>query len=589
MSKDSSDRLHQHQHHKKGEAELLTRRRDKRRHLSSTALDLRNPLQVLELAVRFDESRQEEDILMEPLEKGKLHDQKQFLEALRFLERQTKPPTTLDPPPASEKTRNKNNSSGGEDDEDDDSWNESPLLDFLCNLLGIPSLRDTEGYPDYALTPIILSGLISNARNEISSSASSSSADAVGELVMTCQTMRRAAIRRVRNRHLRFQIQRNILPAASFCLLFLLYIQWIRETLRSLEHLRFMDEKASCEMYDESYQSACQLAEAHLWSTYEDYLLIDSCRNSNEDCLRRKFGHGALALQARFSRQLIPVEDVLDDTTILRRDQFHLGKIPRSQSALPEFSSSRPYQWMGASAPLAALGDPFDGKVVEWNVLDVGCGVGGTLWHLLPDDRTSFSYHGIALSRAEIFFAKEMVRRQGLQHEQKIQFRQQNFDDPLPRHAYNLMIAVESLSFSPNLENTIANLVSALKPGGVMVVADEFALPPVALSLGIARRAPSMHTFLHYSNLMDMHGCKLKYIREYGLEYQMEGYHTYVPQEEVHYLGKLFYPWLPGRSGRLYQLRKDQDDLYKSFRHRKADESAGRTSYAMIVCRKPRK
>ena len=410
---------------------------------------------------------------------------------------------------------------------------------------------------------------------------------------MTCQTMRRAAIRRVRNRHLRFQIQRNILPTASFCLLLLLYVQWIRETLQSLEHLHFMDEHTSCDMYRGQYRSACYLAEAHLWSTFEDYLLIETCRNNKEECLRRKFGHGPLSLQARFSRQLIPVEDVLDDTTILRRDQFHLGKIPRSQSALSEISSTsssttRPYQWLGLSAFLMAMESPFErGITGEWNVLDVGCGVGGALWHLLPDgDRQSFSYHGISLSRAEIFFAEEMVRRQGLQHE-KIRFDQQSFDEPLPRNTYNAIIAMESLSFSPNLENTIANLMPSLKPGGYFIIADEFVSTlPVALSLGIARKAPSMHTFLHFADVLSMHGCDLQFIREYGLEFQLEGYHTYVAQEEIPVWGFLFYPWLPGRSRRLYQLRKDQDDLYKSFRLRKVDESAGLTSYAMIVCRK---
>ena len=552
MSKEGSDRGG----NKKGEADLLTKRRDKRRHLSSSALDLRDPLKVLELAVRFDESRQDEAILVEPLENGKLHDQNQFLEALRFLERQTKPPSTI--PPRSDL---------------------NPLMDFL-RARGYNVAKEETNYPSYALTPIILSGLLSNVRDD------SSSVDPLGELVVTCQTMRRAAVKRVRNRQIRLKIQRNILPATSFVLLLLLYVQWIRETIYCLDKLHFMDERYSCDIYSPEYREVCYLAEAHLWTTFEDYLLNDHCRHYNEECLSRKFGSGPLALQARFSRQLVPIEDVLDDNTLIRRDNFRLGKIPRSQPALPmnpaTNSSIRPHGWLGASVPSLILGDIIDKNADEITVLDAGCGVGGSLWYFFPDDSVKFSYHGIALSQAEVHFAREFVRRRGMEHE-NIFFEQRSFDEFLPRNTYRVVLAMESLSYSPNLEDTISNLVSTIQPGGIMVVADEFAVTPATDEMREVRRAPSMNTLSHFVSLMEKNGLSLRAVREYGIEFQFEGYHTWVPQDEVPLWGWLFYPLLPGRSRRLHQLRADQEDLYRSFRARKADDEAGRTSHAMLL------
>lgn len=580
---------------------LLTRRRDKRRNLSGAAalLDLRNPLQVLELAVRFDESRQDEELLKEPLEKGKLHDHKQFVQALEFLERHTKPPseqqqpqppqqqsstsTSLFPSTATATSSSENQNVGRESED---------FLDVLLRIWGYPSLRDTADYPDHALTPIILSGLLSNAVRGHDSNAkmtsTTSTTDAVNELFMTCQTMRRAAIRRVRNRHRRHKIQRNILPAASFCFLLILYVQSIREMVYTMYILHFMDADASCNIFSPLYEEVCNLAEAHLWSTYQDYLLLESCRNTDE-CLIRKYGTGALALQATFSRQFVPIEDVLDETTATPRELFYLGQIPRSQSPLKNGNSSEhPFSHLGLSVAhqTIELGG-YSQKFKEWRILDAGCGVGGALWYWMPKDTADFRYHGVTLSQAEVHFAREMVERHGLTHD-KVFFEQRSYDEILPRNSYNMIVAFESLMFSPNLGNTIANLMTALMPGGIMLVADEFDLTMNSETQNAGanlRRAPSFASYVHYSTYLEMHGCKVNYFREYGLEYHFEGYHTWFHQESP--WDWIFYPWLPGRKSRLFQLRKDQEALYRVFQKKKEDNLAARTTYSLLVCVKP--
>eukprot|EP00977_Amphora_coffeiformis_P018245 scaffold6331_cov152-Amphora_coffeaeformis.AAC.11 len=583
-------------------SDLLTRRREKRRHLSSHALDLRNPLQVLELAVRFDESRQDEAILKEPLENGKLHDQKQFLEALKFLESQTKPPTSLQqqqqqqqqPPPSLPSNSRRTRVSSGK----------PTFYELLCKIFRINNKRENETYPEYALTPIILSGLLRTVRDNTAEASSSpslpqGSVDRVGELVLTCQSMRRAAIRRVNNRQIRIKIQRNILPALSFCFLLLMYGQGIRETWQSLEALHFIThEDYSCDNFAYEYRRPCHFAEAHLWTMFEHYLLLDKCRDNDQECLTRKFGEGPLALQARFTRNLVPIEDVLDDTTSTKRELFRLGKIPHSEPALENMAfltGGAGKERLGKSVPLLTMGDPFENADLtafrEISVLDIGCGVGAALYFLLPANTELFNYHGIALSHAEVHFAREMARRQGLE-KARVFFEQRSFDEILPRLSYNLIVALESLSFSPNLENTMANLMSALQPGGILLVSDEFVLPGHESSvsaMAAARRAPSFNSILHYATLMEEYGCQVQYVREYGMEFQFEGYPSWVPREVVSLRGWFFNPWLPGRAKRLYQLRKGQEDFYRAIRQKKVDEKAGRTSYALIQCVKPDK
>ena len=585
-------------------SDLLTRRREKRRHLSSAALDLRNPLQVLELAVRFDESRQDQAILKEPLEMGKLHDQKEFFEALKFLELQTKPPTTLQqqqqqhqspPPPSSQSCP----SSNGPQPHIPSAAKK--FYDFLCKIFRIHMRRENVMYPDYALTPIILSGLLRTVRDNNAEKSSSltqqGSVDPVGELVLTCQSMRRAAVRRVRNRQRQILLQRNILPVLSFCCFLLIYGQMIRETWKSLKALQFITQKDnSCDTFTTNeYRRACYFAEAHLWTMFEDYLLQEKCRHNGEECLARKFGEGPLALQARFTRNLIPVEDVLNDKTSTKRELFRLGKIPHSEPALENMaflSSGTGKEWLGKSVPLVTMGDPFENNnstlVREISVLDVGCGVGAALYYLIPANTEFFNYHGITLSHAEVHFAREIARRHGVEND-RVLFEQRNYDERLARRSYDLILAIESLSFSPNLENTIANLVSMLQPGGVLTVGDEFVLPRHKSSMDAmraARRAPSFDSILHYTALMEKYGCHVQYVREYGMEFQFEGYPSWMPQDGGSLWGWLFYPWLPGSAKRLYQLRRDQDDLYRAIRWKKADEKAGRTSFALIQCAK---
>jgi SAM-dependent methyltransferase len=381
--------------------------------------------------------------------------------------------------------------------------------------------------------------------------------------------------------------------------------------------------------------------------------LNNQTQRENELCLARNFGMGPLALQARFTRELIPIEDVLRQVeeeeekeknypsssssaasssshakSVLRRDNFRLGKIPSSQPALGPYTTIHAQQqhssvaWLGASVPHSLIQEflllhrmdmdnshhyhnhhhttidlTSTSDINEMSILDAGCGVGAALWYLLPPltnrrQVQKFSYHGIALSTAEIHFAREMVQRQRMQHV-NIFFEPRSYDDYLPRNTYHMVLAIESLAFSPNLTYTLTNLVSTLRPGGILVVADEFLVAAISLSTELVqsmrtiRGAPSLSTVEHVVSIMEQKlDCSLEAMQEYGIDYQFDGYHTWVPPEEVPVWGWMFHPPLPGHKRKLYQLRQQQEHLYRSFRARKVDDEQGRTSHTILFFRK---
>jgi SAM-dependent methyltransferase len=160
----------------------------------------------------------------------------------------------------------------------------------------------------------------------------------------------------------------------------------------------------------------------------------------------------------------------------------------------------------------------------ELRVLDVGCGIGGMLYALLPSPATLSSsssvistssssssktttscgcwerlwYHGVSASAAEIYHANLLAEAHGLvvvngakqaQHQEddddrpnlnfhlNIQFQQVDFGQPgaLPTDQYTAAIAIESLSYSQNISNTLMNLYKTLPSGGVLVVVDDVA------------------------------------------------------------------------------------------------------------------
>lgn len=102
-------------------------------------------------------------------------------------------------------------------------------------------------------------------------------------------------------------------------------------------------------------------------------------------------------------------------------------------------------------------------------VLDAGCGLGGTSFHMAR--RFGSDCEGLTLSSAQAGRATRTAETLGLAG--RCRFRVASYDDPLPDRAYDMIVAIESLAHSPDPGRSLANLARNLAPGGHVVVVDD--------------------------------------------------------------------------------------------------------------------
>ena len=102
------------------------------------------------------------------------------------------------------------------------------------------------------------------------------------------------------------------------------------------------------------------------------------------------------------------------------------------------------------------------------DVLDACCGVGYGAIRLAT--KLDCSVTGVTLSERELESARVAARESGLGT--RVQFRRGSFDE-LPTGAYDLVVAVESLKHSRDLEASARSMLASLRPGGQLVVVDD--------------------------------------------------------------------------------------------------------------------
>lgn len=101
-------------------------------------------------------------------------------------------------------------------------------------------------------------------------------------------------------------------------------------------------------------------------------------------------------------------------------------------------------------------------------ILDAGCGNGKTLFTFCRIK--NITGMGISQSEVEISLAKKMAEALG--YDQVCTFAVKNYDEPL-HERFDLIMAIESLKHSKNLEYTVSNLCSSLNQGGLFIVVED--------------------------------------------------------------------------------------------------------------------
>ncbi|MFG1838152.1 SAM-dependent methyltransferase [Micromonospora sp. NPDC049175] len=109
---------------------------------------------------------------------------------------------------------------------------------------------------------------------------------------------------------------------------------------------------------------------------------------------------------------------------------------------------------------------PADGA----RVLDLGCGVGGTMVRLAREVDGLIS--GVTISRVQADIAAKRFAREGLTDRCDVICA--DFAELPARPHYDAMVAVEAVVHSPSLENLLPSLADRLRPGGRLILCDDW-------------------------------------------------------------------------------------------------------------------
>jgi SAM-dependent methyltransferase len=106
-------------------------------------------------------------------------------------------------------------------------------------------------------------------------------------------------------------------------------------------------------------------------------------------------------------------------------------------------------------------------------ILDFGCGVGGTLFHLagrFPDARLT----GVTVSQRQAGIAASLVRELGLSDRCEVRLADFHTLDSEPRA--DVLVAVESFAHSDGADAFLQSAARHVRPGGHVLIADDFLL-----------------------------------------------------------------------------------------------------------------
>ena len=112
--------------------------------------------------------------------------------------------------------------------------------------------------------------------------------------------------------------------------------------------------------------------------------------------------------------------------------------------------------------------------IAEPTVVDLGCGVGGSLCYLA--ERTAIRGAGVTLSPVQARLAAQRIRAAGLQH--RIRCLEGDYvDRGLDLPAADLAYAIESFVHGPDPAGFFAQCARVVRPGGLLVICDDVLRP----------------------------------------------------------------------------------------------------------------
>lgn len=105
----------------------------------------------------------------------------------------------------------------------------------------------------------------------------------------------------------------------------------------------------------------------------------------------------------------------------------------------------------------------------DYKIADMGCGVGYTLMKLCS--RFKCTGTGYSISENETTYATHLAKENELAH--ACTFICHSFDNAIS-DSFDYIVAIESIKHCTNLNNTIMHFKNALKPGGKLILLDDW-------------------------------------------------------------------------------------------------------------------
>ena len=105
-------------------------------------------------------------------------------------------------------------------------------------------------------------------------------------------------------------------------------------------------------------------------------------------------------------------------------------------------------------------------------LLDLGCGVGGSLFHLARKSAAPFQGIGVTISPVQCRLARRTAIERGLAD--RVSFVEADFLQLPLTGGFDLVYAIESLIHAPDYGLALREAARALRPGGVLLICDDF-------------------------------------------------------------------------------------------------------------------
>jgi hypothetical protein len=355
--------------------------------------------------------------------------------------------------------------------------------------------------PKYAVTPIILSGLL---QQQISGTAPGDNALEGTALVNHARVLRVQALQKIQNRQRDRLLQRMALGFAIL-LSVVAYIAYtlaaLSSSIHALGHNGGIHNLTSCEDWPSVMLMLgdCSELNAKVWTFFRDYPLElgPAYKCVQNDC--------PVEIQANILNRLhqIPTLRGAPYTTheVLSGDA---GRHVRTMDWRPNS-----VQWLGQSFLMELITKHIYDN--DTHIMDIECGMGGLLYALSSAPR---NYTGLSSSPAEIVAARYLADFHELEkYHLGVRFRQVP-EIPKMRREYNVIVSIEGMNRQPNgPSETLKSLSKSMYPGSKLIIVED------VMTYHIPELSLRYMTLTNWTYMLRYYGFELIEARDLGLEF----------------------------------------------------------------------